>query len=526
MWGQRILKSVSGSKFYESEVESLKDEVHTKRFLKYGILGLGLISATVALFNPKLPDGWKLSLMFNTALCGGAVAMISRDTEEIEKRFNAYVEINRSTVKQEDINRLTKKNITDEVSLKYNLAQSFLTQGFHPAVLENLSNRYDIPIGFFADVMATPHDNQSHVDLASPASINKFNVESYQKFVSDSENIDLSWLTSKFISGSKIVVGARGKGKSTFLTYAVSRMILENPGLELYIIDPHLDRSEPIDYKWFSGVPIKSTLNKVLFKDKYEGLLLSIAKIFQHRIDNDIFYPKSCSLIHLVVDELEAVKGYLGSNYSGLFLDLLAKIQDEGRKYGIEVTVGSHGMKKETIGIDSSALSQMNWVLFENAAYDTTVKYPSDFDQKEIKEKAKLMQKQYEGKKCKIVVVLDQEKNNYFVVPLPLLKPHKISIDISSEEKTSDETQDKDINKTTSEDIEIPDDKPRKDLEIDEHPSVLAFKKIKTWCIACKEKYDRYPSREAIGNTWRQETGQVLSKDALNLLIEKLGIDL
>jgi len=52
------------------------------------------------------------------------------------------------------------------------------------------------------------------------------------------------------------------------------------------------------------------------------------------------------------------------------------------------------------------------------------------------------------------------------------------------------------------------------------------IEKIKNWCNLCFEKYQRHPDREHIKKAWYELTDKELSDSALNLLIEKLEIDI
>jgi hypothetical protein len=130
--------------------------------------------------------------------------------------------------------------------------------------------------------------------------------------------------------------------------------------------------------------------------------------------------------IKIIIDEIENIKrGCTESEFKEI-LKLIDCIQDEGRKYLVEITIGMHGLKKENTGIDSNTIAQMNWLLFEKACYDPATKFPSDFDAREIKETAKQISNSLDPRIGRTVVIFKQELSSPIITVLPLLTPPTI----------------------------------------------------------------------------------------------------
>jgi hypothetical protein len=52
------------------------------------------------------------------------------------------------------------------------------------------------------------------------------------------------------------------------------------------------------------------------------------------------------------------------------------------------------------------------------------------------------------------------------------------------------------------------------------------IEKIREWCFMCLLKFESFPNSEEIAEAWRRLTGQELTPDGLQILIEKLNLHL
>jgi hypothetical protein len=341
------------------------------------------------------------------------------------------------------------------------------------------------------------------------------------KAIEQKYEVDLTWIDTDFINSSKIVVGGRGSGKSTYLRYEAARWLIENPEGVLVIIDPHYDIDDP-DKHWLNDLPQEDVASKFVVKKTgdIDKIVNDCYLELKKRISGDRKrpYPK----VKIIFDEEENHKR-LSTDFKK-FLDFVEAVQDEGRKYLFEITIGMHSLKKENTGIDSGALQQMNWLLFEKAAYDPATKYPADFDQKMIKETAKSLTMSLPKNIGRTVVIIKQELSDPIITVLPLLHPPIITLASTSPPESVEEIEE-DFWHDSGETEEQPGDRYEVPRESSERDFRSYYESMVKWVRLCLDTYQRYPIAADIKTAWLQLTGQDLSEAALCLLIEKLFKD-
>ena len=330
------------------------------------------------------------------------------------------------------------------------------------------------------------------------------------KLVSQENDVNLDWVT-EIVAQSKMLVGGRGSRKSRFMRYLLALYILNFPNDEWYVIDPHyegysnddeFDCNNP-DMAWLLGVDPELLKSKIIdnTKDGYTLLMTAYATL-KDRITKKFKYPKVPKIM-VFIDEFEAFKKGLSDEEFTNLLEFIEVVQDEGRKFGVELSIGCHSLKKERTGIDSTVISQMYWLLFENAASDRATVFPADFDQKDIVKKLKKVNQRKDPKKQRSYV-LTTPRGGLQIDLLPLLELPIFSLD-----------------EGTTAPVEVVSTPP----VVDNHhaeltPEQKAFTVIQNWA----RDRDVKPSALEVWEAWQKLTGEKLNANGLKYLMEKLGL--
>ncbi|QLF85123.1 DNA translocase FTSK [Nostoc phage YongM] len=511
--------------FLKSEIDSKYLEAKKKLLL---IKTLGFVSVALfgtAIANPKQPKTDLVGQLGISSIFSLLAAYISNENSDLFAQYDTFVKMNREHKKNELSLNFGKAMIVNEVANEIDLA-SRLENLPSPAQLRYIE-KYQLQ-GLLNPVVELPPESYIISEKNDQYSL------SLNNDLHDLERetqIDLSWIDSQFVNSSKIVVGAKGSGKSVYLRYEAARWLIENPTGYLLIIDPHYDRRLEAKH-WLSNLDQRIVMKMFLskFKDtrnhgeanEWKGYLYHLRNCWvelQSRIndsggdfDDDTETPVYTK-VKVVIDELENIKNTCNESEFKEILKFIDCVQNEGRKYNFEVTVGMHGLKKETTGLDSTTVSQMNWFLFEKACYDPTTKYPSDFDSREIKETAKVLSSNLDPRVGRTVVIIKQELTSPIITVLPLLKAPVIGQNVSGGVETQT------VEQSPVETYKTVETETPPESQTNFQKCYLALLK---WCKDCQTQLNQLPDRATIAQAWQQLTGDELSDKALDYLIEKL----
>jgi len=188
--------------------------------------------------------------------------------------------------------------------------------------------------------------------------------------------------TEKRARGSKIYVGARGSGKSFLVNFQLSQMAAA--GIDLKIADRHYPNG---DFDWLPGVDRGVFESRYLLRsegDTYHALM-SLKQTLHNRIEgievNRI--PK-----HLVIDEWCGLLRKWDQAQIQNAVAAVSFIFDEGRKFGIDVSLVTHGLTEKKTALDASITGTADLYLMGDALSQTTYTYPASLSQ----ERPRLMQ--------------------------------------------------------------------------------------------------------------------------------------
>ena len=487
---------------FSKEVSELESTVWRKRLFQSAVTALSIGLPITSLLVPNQATDQKIKELGMGAMLGVASALLSELRDKDEKRYTSFNDLNtehfKGTIKsvfdyERNIQFVRNRlNLADTISTLSEGAQDKFGREFQISELITRAIPYDdvddVEVEVLPEISISPQTLQ---------------LEQQKQAIERKTNIDLSWLDSDFIAGSKVVVGGRGSGKSYYLKYEAARYLLENPNDQLLILDPHFDPDSAPDDQWLSNLPLEILKNYVVAKkpeDIYKQMV-NVVEELDRRIDNNL-KPPHVPRIKIILDEEETIKRKLDNDQFDIFLDVIGRIQDEARKYGINITIAMHSLKKENTGIDSANLSQMDWLLFEKAAYDPVTKYPSDFNAKKIKVDAKKLHAVLPKNLGRVIVVIKQIESDAKVTVLPLLTIPKILLSNNENEETSNENH----NEKGSSDDNL----------------VENFEKIRQWYFNIFDEYGHFPNNATLRQAWLEITGKNLSDEALTYLREKL----
>ena len=504
-------------------------------FLVIGALGFPAAS----LLNPGQSRGnhvWNFLLGISASVAGIAVIDM-RKTEE--KDFAAF-------------NDMSVKHFQDKATQYFGLETAVNAMETEVKLAEHiLKYPTDSMIGYFAEKMgilgmitATPvQEDADYIDVNSTDVTNNSvpdgtisRLQSHLNKIKGTQNIDLSWMDKQFIQDSKVVVGVKGQGKSVYLRYEAASWFntqcqKDEPFL-LIICDPHYDYNDP-EKHWLADLDQQELYQTVIFQETEDCFkqIKSVYKELKRRKTIGQFDKVNDPRIKIIIDEGEVFKNELNAGDFALFIKAITAFQNEARKYKIDMTLGLHTLKKEQTGIDSSTLAQMHWLLFSNAAFDSTVKYPQDYDAKGVKEKMNELEIP-RGLEARKVYVSRVDYDNPIVTLLPKISPEKITLESTVKNSVPNQsTQTLEPEQTHTPIVENPEDDDTENEVIKPNSTSIETENmfspvdlLREECIKFKAEHGVYPTHEQIKQAWENASGEKLNDSALEYLISQLNL--
>lgn len=291
--------------------------------------------------------------------------------------------------------------------------------------------------------------------------------------------IDYSWLDERFICASKGVFGARGSGKSTYLSFEALQFIQIHPQGELRIGDIHFDEEES---RWLPGVVIDVLLDRYVATKPEQVLALfrRARKLLRERVEGR---DRKSQPFHFICDEFVGFMSRLSDDERKEVVEIIQENSFEGRKYGVSITLGLHSLKKQMTGIDSSALlSGMDLLFLGRSLSDPATKFPSDIDAKRLlfeQEQLQSLLSSQEGRACVVRKLGDVPE----VVVMPFIDLKSVTVD-------------------------------------NHHSENDWYEEITTWV----QGMGRKPTPEEVRAKWESLTGQQLNDEGIKLLMEHLRL--
>lgn len=177
------------------------------------------------------------------------------------------------------------------------------------------------------------------------------------------------WTVSKALN-SKLIVGSRGSGKSSLAQFFAGQ-IAKAGNVSLRISDRHYPNTD-----WLPGIPAEDFERAFLVSTALGTLseLTALAACLASRIEARDTTAKPH---HLLIDEWGGCWSEWSDSQRFFALNALSRISEEGRKYGIDVTLVLHQLTKEATGINQALSSSADLYLCGDSLSNTTWSFPA-----------------------------------------------------------------------------------------------------------------------------------------------------
>lgn len=524
------------SNLFSSKIDENKHKIFRDRLINYSIVVVSGTLTSVAVFGDYQPSEWVAGEFLTASILGLISMFVCQERELNESLHRRRLELNKKhALRGENIIAAIEAEAQENNALKLRAKQLKGEVGdpqnplslelLPPAVQFQLAQQRGIPIGFFSEFFDQP--NNDPPDSIESVNYDARKIESEIQYIREKTGINLEWLNLDFICSSKLVAGKKGSGKSVFMRYEAAKWFIyaakNFPKFRLYILDPHYDIEDSKTH-WLVGLDQNHVAKAYIFKDveDHYNKWLEIYDELENRVKG---LSKDRYPIKILCDEIERYKRNLDSTKYNFIIKTIEFIQDEGRKYNIEITLGAKTLKKERIGLDSSILTQMNWILFQTVVYDKTIVFPENINSKEIREEVEKLITVQPNIPCRVVIVIKQEEDDPkpYVGYLPLLKPPYIKVENNQfVDESISLTEDYDNN----DDEEDEDDENKNPwLNIKKSPeeeNYNIYQYLQKWIEECLE-INKIPSKKHLKFVWEQLTKRELNEAGLEQLLELIN---
>lgn len=187
--------------------------------------------------------------------------------------------------------------------------------------------------------------------------------------------MDEAWIDEEMIRSSKLVVGVKGTGKSTWIRYEARRFLLENPDGIIRIVDLHHNEEE----EWLPGIPA----DEYLATTPEKGLAF-VREMLQTGLDRINSKSLNQRPYKLIIDEFQGLLFRLNDAEREEIAKAIETCEYEFRKYGVNITLTSKGIKQKNTGLDSSIVASMDLLALGRSIADSSTKWPDDLDRKSL----------------------------------------------------------------------------------------------------------------------------------------------
>jgi hypothetical protein len=177
--------------------------------------------------------------------------------------------------------------------------------------------------------------------------------------------------TAKRARASKIYVGARGSGKSYLVNFHCSQMAQD--GIDLKISDRHYPEGE---HEWLPGIDRDTFEQRYLIRDAADShkAIMHLQQTLHNRIEG---MSQDKSPKHLVLDEWGGLIRKWTPQETKAAVQAIEFIFDEGRKFGIDVSIVVHGLTREKTELDEAITGAADLYLMGDSLSQTTYTYPA-----------------------------------------------------------------------------------------------------------------------------------------------------
>lgn len=231
--------------------------------------------------------------------------------------------------------------------------------------------------------------------------------------------------TAKAASRSKIICGSRGSGKTALSTYFAGQLAKHT---RLLISDRHYPASAA---EWLPGVPRNDFEERYLIRSADDTLtaLLNLKAELATRIETG---NTDGEQIHLLIDEWGGCWDVWDDGEQISAIKALERINEEGRKFGVNVTLTCHSLTREKTGLDQALTGAADLYLTGDALSNASWSFPSSLSNR----RANLTTERLEQLSAvaiaqRVIVFRDSMGQSAVVIAPDLTTPERFEVDRS-----------------------------------------------------------------------------------------------
>lgn len=571
------LTGLSGQSFMNDEVDKLTIEVTEKRFIQAAITLCAVVMPITAVIAPNQPQGMKLAELGLGGVLGFASAYVSRSREEIEARYLSTITLNREVYKKEAINRFGKEQFMSDVTRDFSTVKALIGNLPNVQTAVEYAQRMNIPVGYFQEFLPTPASEQTEnnqvrqlkqIGVATPNKdildlhVNKTAsavIRSLAARYPDYIKIDGRWILELIESSSEqnmskranhhfMIVAETQAGKST-IAGVIARGIAQRSQAPA-VIAGHDAKKKPGKKditRWLCDFTPGYKIDGYENTEKWVNLSNSLASEQLDLVSEGGGGCEGVRELILIQDEHNTVYGK-GNGY-GKFIDSnLAKDLQAEWLFTTTNLAGAKGhgffMGQSPLAGDTGfSLPAMNNCCFiamgETSGYILEPKNKANYLRNISDDIVKILSQtceMFQKEGLRYALVRPTRGNPYVaIIPefdLDAILNSKNNIDVLEDgEKTQPENQETqqsnsytEISADTTETFVSPWDTTPSPASNSKPDIQEVYKRMQSWIITCQQQLGKTPTREHIRQAWLQESGQTLSDEALDYILEKLGL--
>lgn len=231
--------------------------------------------------------------------------------------------------------------------------------------------------------------------------------------------------TAKRALASKIICGIRGSGKTSLSAYFAGQLAQTT---RLLISDRHYPAGEA---EWLPGVPREDFEQRYLISDAAGTLnaLLNFKTELGDRISGE---SDDKTELHLLIDEWGGCWRAWSDGEQAAAIKALGTINEEGRKFGVNVTLIVHNLLKEKTGLGQELTGAADLYLMGDAISFSNYSFPTSLTrQRDSLTGDRLALLSAIGIKQRVIIFRDAQGDARLIVAPNLSEPERFEVDRS-----------------------------------------------------------------------------------------------
>lgn len=391
-------EAVKAASPFSVEGEIVRQTATVNRAIAAGLLIVGLTGfATPMFLGDRLPRESRMGMLLASVAAWAGLGLVCNQGLRSEKLLETFQEAKVEVIRNRILAQMAAIDTQAQVQQTQAVYEQIQTLPEHQLIYfaEELGLE-----GMIDPAMLPPMEGQPMLQTqaqieGAPEELTTIDVAPQQSLEEMQQSllagqVDYTWCSDQFMDESKVVFGAKGSGKSTYLRAEAAKFMKNHPNGKLLIGDIHFDVEDVKECSWLNGIPMETQL-KLYVADRAQKVLNQFRVFKVEMVDRVEHKDKSREPWKLICDEYNGVVGMLSPEEIREILDTIEMHEFQCRKFnkGGGITLGIHNLKKgkkegEGSGLDSSILANMHIMALGKALADPNIVLPSDFDVKKL----------------------------------------------------------------------------------------------------------------------------------------------